>query len=57
MKIRITFIIVEERNKLSKIATTATAISFSIFTKMMCQYFGTLKFLESTLKLLQQFKN
>jgi hypothetical protein len=44
------------RNKLSKIATTATAIPFLIFTNMMCQHFGKLKFLESTLELLQQFK-
>ena len=44
------------RNKLSKIATSATAIPFSIFTKMMSQHFGKLKFLESTLELLQQFK-
>ncbi len=43
-------------NKLVKIATSATGIPFSIFTTMMCQHFGKLKFLESTLELLQQFK-
>jgi hypothetical protein len=42
--------------KLSEIATSATGIPFSIFTVMMCQHFGKLKFLESTLELLQQFK-
>jgi hypothetical protein len=42
--------------KISKIATLATGIPFSIFTTMMCQHFGKLKFLESTLELLQQFK-
>ncbi len=44
------------QDKLSEIATTATGIPFSIFTKMNCQHFGRLKFLESTLELLQQFK-
>jgi hypothetical protein len=43
-------------NKLVKIATSAIGIPFSIFTTMMCQHFGKLKFLESTLELLQQFK-
>jgi hypothetical protein len=42
-------------NKLAKIATSATSIPYSIFTTMMCQHFGKLKFLESTLELLQQF--
>ena len=41
--------------KLGEIATNATSIPFSIFTMMMCQHFGKLKFLESTLELLQQF--
>ena len=44
------------QKKLSEIATSATGIPFSIFKEMMCQHFGKLKFLESTLKLLQQFK-
>ncbi len=43
-------------DKLAIIATSATGIPFSIFTTMMCQHFGKLKFLESTLELLQQFK-
>jgi hypothetical protein len=42
--------------KLSKIETLATGIPFSIFTELMCQHFGKLNFLESTLELLQQFK-
>ncbi len=42
-------------DKLAIIATSATSIPFSIFTTMMCQHFGKLKFLESTLELLQQF--
>ena len=42
-------------NKLAKIATSATSIPFSIFTTMMSQYSGKLKFLESTIELLQQF--
>ncbi len=42
--------------QLSNFLTSATVIPFSIFTEMMCQHFGKLKFLESTLKLLQQFK-
>jgi len=41
--------------KLGEIATNATSIPFSIFTKMMNLYSGKLKFLESTIELLQQF--
>jgi hypothetical protein len=42
-------------DKLANIATSVTSIPFSIFTTMMCLYFNKLKFLESTLELLQQF--
>ena len=41
------------REKLSKIVTLATGIPFSMFTELMCQHFGKLKFFETTLKLLQ----
>ena len=42
--------------QLMKIGNSATVIPFSIFTEMMCQHFAKLKFLESSLELLQQFQ-